>query len=80
MSAAWCSVARYRCASGEEARTLVVEGSLDEGGRIMSLRSMAGLRIQANGKQFVEQRNPRSEARWEAALKQLDELELVQDS
>ena len=45
----------------------------------MSLRSMAGLRIQANGKQFVEQRNPRSEARWEAALKQLDELELVQD-
>ena len=63
----------------EEARTLLVEGSLDKDGRILSYRSMAGLRIQANGKQFVEQSSPRSEARWEAALKHLDELELVHD-
>ena len=63
----------------EDARKLLVEGSLDDGGMIMTFRSMGGLMIQANDKGFTEQGNPRSEARWGAALKQLDELELVQD-
>ena len=64
----------------EDARELLVEGSLAENGRIISFRPAGGsLMIQAHGKQFAEPGNSRSAARWEAALQRLLELDLIQD-
>ena len=39
---------------------------------------MGGLYIQTNGREFVEQRTPREEARWEAVLSELESERLIQ--
>ena len=63
----------------DDARQLLLAGSLTDDGTIMSLRTMGGLVIQVRGKGFTEQGKPRSEARWEAALQCLLELDLIKD-
>jgi len=62
-----------------DARELLVEASQDRSGTIMRIRTMQGLILQANGRQFGESGDPRSEAKWEAALGLLRELDLAQD-
>lgn len=62
----------------EEARQLLLEGSRDRDGRIMWLSMAEGLQIQTNGKAFIESQNARSEAKWEAAIQQLEQRGLIQ--
>jgi hypothetical protein len=63
----------------EEARHLLLEASHDLGGTILRVRTTAGLTIQTNGRNLLEDRGPRAEARWEGALRQLRDLGLIQD-
>lgn len=63
----------------DDARKLLIAGSLDRSGTIMRLRMLGGMRIQANNQQFAEMGDARSEARWDAALELLRERELVQE-
>jgi hypothetical protein len=60
------------------ARELLLEASTDKNGVVMRFRTMEGLGIQTNQRAFVERGDPRSEARWEAALRQLQELGLLE--
>ena len=60
-----------------EEKSLLKEASKDKSGFIMKTRVNAGLIIQTNRRNFVEARNPRSEAMWTAALDNLLKLELV---
>jgi hypothetical protein len=54
-----------------DAATLLLEATLDQQGTIMTIRTLGGLRIQTNGRQFGELGDPRSEARWEEAISHL---------
>ena len=63
----------------EDAMSLLKEASLDNSGSILRIRTFGGLDIQTNGKNLVDSGNPRSEAKWEAALQQLIDNGLVQD-
>lgn len=63
----------------EKAKTLLIEASQDRNGIIMKVRSLGGLTVQTNGKQFVEKGNPRSEAAWEAAITELYDSGFLQD-
>jgi hypothetical protein len=62
-----------------EARELLLEAALDKSGTVMRLLTMEGLGIQTNGRRLSERGNARSEARWDAALNQLRELDLLKD-
>jgi hypothetical protein len=64
-------------AMSEEAKTLLVEASLDRSGQILRLHFIGGIAVQTNGKQFVQDNNPRSRAAWEGALEELANLDLV---
>ena len=55
---------------GETIRDLGLEGQQEKAGT----PTMGGLIIQANGRQFAQSGDPRSEARWEATLERLREL------
>jgi hypothetical protein len=54
----------------EYATELLLAAARDSHG-VMVLETSGGLVVQASGKQFVQPRNPRSEAQWRAALEQL---------
>lgn len=60
-----------------EAQELLKAACEGKGGTILSLRFINGQTIQANGRNFVDSGDRRSVARWEAALKQLLDHELV---
>lgn len=62
-----------------EARELLLEAAVDKSGTVMRLRTFEGLGIQTNGRRLSERGDPRSEARWDAALQQLREMGLLQD-
>lgn len=61
----------------DEARRLLKEVSLDNHGTIMLLRHIGGTDLQTNGKNFIEDQSRRTVAKWEAALEQLKNEELV---
>lgn len=61
-----------------KAAQLLIEASHDREGVIVYLRSMDGVNIQTNGKDFAETGNPRSEAEWKGALEELAEQGLVE--
>jgi len=61
----------------DEARRLLKEASLDSHGTIMMLRHLGGTDLQTNGKNFIEDQNRRTVAKWESALEQLQNEELV---
>lgn len=61
----------------EEAKTLLVEASLDRSGQILHLHFIGGIAVQTNGKQFVPDKSGRSRAAWESALEELVNLDLV---
>lgn len=54
-----------------EARTLLKEASLDEHGTVMHLRYIGGTDVQTNGKSFIQSKERREVARWEAAIEEL---------
>ena len=66
----------------EEAQELLVEATRDsrDYGIIIVTRTMGGLKIQTNGKEFVERADGRSEAKWKQALSDLLGQELVENS
>jgi hypothetical protein len=62
-----------------QARELLLQAAQDKNGVVMRLQTMDGLGIQTNSRQFAERGDPRSEARWDGALNQLTELDLLRD-
>jgi hypothetical protein len=57
---------------------LLVAAIQDPNGQIVRFTSSLGPSIQSNGKVFNEGHDPRETARWEAALKELEALGLVE--
>jgi len=60
-----------------EARTLLKEASLDPHGNIMHLRVIGGSHIQTNGKNLISTNDRREVAKWEGALRELVNADLV---
>ena len=54
-----------------EAKQLIIEAAADRHGTVMMVRSSEGRNIQTNGKQMAERGNARSEAAWQAAVREL---------
>jgi hypothetical protein len=61
-----------------EAQELLLECSQDQGGIVMRISTIGGLLVQTNGKNLVERGDPRSEARWRAAVDELVAQELLE--
>jgi len=60
-----------------EARTLLKEASLDPHGNIIHARYIGGTDIQTNGKNLIGSSDRREVARWEAALEELFDENLI---
>lgn len=58
---------------------LLSEAAKDANGIIMRIGTLAGFQIQTNKRQFVIEHAPRAEAKWLAAIKELQQLELIED-
>jgi len=63
----------------DAAKELLQEASKDSGGAIMSLGALGGYHVQTNGREFVAEKDARSEARWRGAVDELASLGLVED-
>ncbi len=63
----------------DEAKKLLVAASEDTTGRLMKIRHSGGLVVQASGRNFAEKGDPRSEARWEGVIEELEGLRLIED-
>ncbi len=63
----------------ELAKKLLVEASQDKNGIVLRVRTSSGLTIQTNGINFVDSPDPRTEAQWEGAIRQLRDNGLLQD-
>lgn len=63
----------------KEAKEILSEVSKDPNGTLIKTRSMDGLSIQTNNKSFINNRSPREEALWEAALSELIDNQLIKD-
>ena len=63
----------------KEAQELLVEATKRENGIILKVPSFGGLHITTNNKDFGERRNPRSEAKWKQAIRDLLDRGLIQD-
>ena len=61
-----------------EARQLLIEGAADKRGTIIMVRTMHGLHLQANGHEFCEGQDTRTEAVWQAAIRSLLQLGLIE--
>jgi len=66
-------------ALSDKAKDLLVAAATTGSGQIMRIRVSGGLSIQAGSRNFVDMGNPRSEARWERALEELVDLDLIRD-
>ncbi len=62
-----------------EARVLLKEASMDEQGVIMFLRSLGETELSTKGKNLMANGSPRQVAKWEAALNELLDSDLVID-
>lgn len=60
-----------------EAKILLKEASLDEHGNILNLRHMGGTLIQVGGKVLIDSDERREVAKWEGAIQELLEKELL---
>jgi hypothetical protein len=63
----------------DAARELLLEAANDGTGTILCLNTIAGSHVQTNRKTFTEPGNPRSEARGRGAVKELQNLGLIED-
>ena len=63
----------------EEAKELLLKAAKSTAGEIIRVRTMGGLVIQAGGRSIVESGDKRSEARWNGALEELLNYDLVND-
>jgi hypothetical protein len=62
-----------------EAILLLVAASEDPTGRLLRVRHLGGLVVQASGRNFVKEGDPRSDARWEGIIQELQRLQLIED-
>lgn len=62
-----------------ESKELLIEASKDQNGTIMSIGTLGGHIIQANGRNMITINNNREIARWRSALDQLSSLGLIKD-
>lgn len=60
-----------------EARILLKEASLDAHGRVLYMHMMGGPMIQTNGKKMVSSNERREIAKWESAVKELENADLL---
>ena len=63
----------------DDAKELLIEATKDQSRGIYKIKAMGGITISTNGKNFVERGNRRSEARWEKAIGDLINQELIDD-
>jgi hypothetical protein len=63
----------------DEAKELLIAAAGDPTGRLMRIRHMGGLIVQASGRNFVNGSDPRSEARWEGVIQELEDLTLIEN-
>lgn len=66
-------------AMSEAARELLLEAAGDRNGTIVKLETMAGTRVQANGREFIQRADARSEAKWRGVVEELQRLGLIED-
>jgi hypothetical protein len=66
-------------ALSKEAAELLREAAKDRSGVLLCIRSNMGLHVQTNDKAFAQEGNPRSEATWLAAVKELVAHGLIAD-
>src|SRR6185437_7242377 len=62
-----------------EARLLLIAAAHDTQGIVIFSRTMDGVSVETNGQNFTEKGNPRSEAKWKAAVDELNDLELLEN-
>ena len=63
----------------EAGRQLLSEIAQDRNGVLMMVATLGGLIVQTNGKQLATAGDPRSEAKWKSAAKELASLELIEN-
>jgi hypothetical protein len=61
----------------DEAKVLLKEASIDNHGTILYVRYLGGTDIQTNGKNLITNQDRRHVAKWEAALKELLNADLI---
>jgi len=61
-----------------EAEQLLLASSEDPGGTVMCVPTLQGLVVSTNNRGFSESNNPRSQARWKAAVEELVALGLLE--
>ena len=61
------------------AQELLYEASNDTSGTIIQIGTLDGYHIQSNGREFIESENARSEAKWRAAIDELENKGLIED-
>src|SRR5262249_2587685 len=65
----------------EAARELLIEASNHSDGVILRVRTMGGLNIQTNGRNFIAEGSAaRVEAHWEGAIRELAEFGLIEST
>lgn len=62
----------------DEASQLLIEAAADKNGTILMSRTMSGLFLQTNGRQMCERQDPRSEAKWQGAIRELVQQGLIE--
>jgi hypothetical protein len=62
-----------------DAAELLTEAARDEDGLILRIDTFGGLEISTNGRDFVDDKSARVEARWEEALRELSKKGLILD-
>lgn len=66
-------------ALSEDGKELLTTAALDQHGTVVRLKVLSGTVISTNQRTFAEGGNARSEAKWEAAIKELVHLGLLED-
>jgi hypothetical protein len=61
-----------------ESRRLLIEAASDRNGTILMSRTMHGLMVQTNDKQLCDRLDARSEAKWQAAVRELVQHSLIE--
>lgn len=62
-----------------DARELLFEASKDQQGVVLNIQSLSGSSVLANGKDFIQPRNARSEAHWRSVVAELSNSGLLED-
>ena len=63
----------------DEANELLAAAASDPTGRLIRIRHLGGLLVQASGRRFAKEGDARSEARWEGVIKELEDLGFIED-